>query len=51
MHCPDGYVYHYDIDISPEVPPLLNRRVFQALSNSNVLGGVRGVYDGKIAQP
>ncbi|CAG8663706.1 17322_t:CDS:10 [Rhizophagus irregularis] len=46
---PKMKITHYDVTISPEVPPRLNRKVFACFSeeNKNALGGVKPVYDGK----
>ncbi|CAB4399861.1 unnamed protein product [Rhizophagus irregularis] len=46
---PKMRITHYDITISPEVPPRLNRKVFERFSkdNQDALGGVKPVYDGK----
>ncbi|CAJ0642584.1 11300_t:CDS:10 [Entrophospora sp. SA101] len=44
---PDFNVYQYDVNISPEVPPGLNRRVFKHLESLGTLGGVKPVYDGR----
>ncbi|MCE8166458.1 MAG: hypothetical protein I3270_02320 [Candidatus Moeniiplasma glomeromycotorum] len=45
---PKMRITHYDITISPEVPPRLNRKVFERFSkdNQDALGGVKPVYDG-----
>ncbi|PKK68178.1 Piwi-domain-containing protein [Rhizophagus irregularis] len=42
---PKMKITHYDVTISPEVPPRLNRKVFACFSeeNKNVLGGVKPV--------
>ncbi|PKY60705.1 hypothetical protein RhiirA4_484703, partial [Rhizophagus irregularis] len=44
---PKMKITHYDVTISPEVPPRLNRKVFACFSeeNKNALGGVKPVYD------
>ncbi|CAB4409322.1 unnamed protein product [Rhizophagus irregularis] len=46
---PKMKIIHYVIMIKPEVPPRLNRKVFNHFSEKNqeVLGGVRPVFDGK----
>ncbi|CAG8636514.1 4391_t:CDS:10 [Ambispora gerdemannii] len=47
---PDSNVYHYDIDIQPEVPSGLSKKIFeyfQETERGGILGGVRGVYDGR----
>ena len=43
---PSSDIYHYNIVITPKVPPALNRKVFQVAENSNFFGGVRPVFDG-----
>ncbi|CAB4400131.1 unnamed protein product [Rhizophagus irregularis] len=42
-------IIHYDVTIKPEVPPRLNRKVFNLFSEKNqeALGGVRPVFDGR----
>ncbi|KAG9307330.1 hypothetical protein G9A89_017158 [Geosiphon pyriformis] len=50
LQLPDSNAYQYDIDISPEVPPALNRKVFKFFQESErggILGGVKPVYDGR----
>ncbi|KAG9326406.1 hypothetical protein KVV02_008026 [Mortierella alpina] len=47
---PDTIIYHYDVTITPDVPPPVNRRVyeqFQTQYRDSDLGGVRPVYDGR----
>ncbi|GBC06890.1 hypothetical protein RclHR1_07120003 [Rhizophagus clarus] len=45
---PSSKIYHYDIDISPEVPSALNRKVFQRAERAEIsLSGIRAVYDGR----
>ncbi len=42
-------MYHYDIEISPEVVPPLSRKVFELFVNverGGILGGIKPVYDG-----
>ncbi|PKC13872.1 Piwi-domain-containing protein [Rhizophagus irregularis] len=41
---PASNIHHYDIVISPEVPPTLNRKIFQIAENS--FSGIRAVFDG-----
>ncbi|CAG8457935.1 8826_t:CDS:2 [Funneliformis mosseae] len=46
---PDSNVHHYDVTITPEVPPSLNRKIyceFEAL-NENILATARPVFDGR----
>ncbi|CAG8475064.1 Piwi domain-containing protein [Rhizophagus irregularis DAOM 181602=DAOM 197198] len=42
---PSSNIYHYDIVIIPEVPPTLNRKIFQVAENS--FPGIRAVFDGR----
>ncbi|GBC06891.1 hypothetical protein RclHR1_07120004 [Rhizophagus clarus] len=42
---PSSKICHYDIIVTPEVPPALNRKVFRETENS--LFGIRAVYDGR----
>ncbi|RGB43667.1 Piwi domain-containing protein [Rhizophagus diaphanus] len=42
---PDSNIHHYDIDISPEVPTTLNRKIFQIAENS--FHDIRAVFDGR----
>lgn len=47
---PDQNIIHYDVTVTPDVPPVLNRRVFQYwedLHLSEALGNIRSVYDGR----
>ena len=47
---PGKNLYHYDIKITPEIPPSLNRRVFKELMlkyGETELGGSIAVYDGR----
>ncbi|CAB4483319.1 unnamed protein product [Rhizophagus irregularis] len=47
---PDANIHHYDIDISPEVPPAMNRKIykhFEALHSEKDLGKIKPVYDGR----
>jgi len=46
---PETNIHHYDINITPEVPPKLNRRIFQELENLNSkdkFKGILPIYDG-----
>src|SRR2546423_6263312 len=46
---PDTNIYHYNVTIIPEVPPILNRRIFQRfeeLHSRSDLGRIKPVYDG-----
>ncbi|GBC06888.1 hypothetical protein RclHR1_07120002, partial [Rhizophagus clarus] len=42
---PSSDIYHYDIVIMPEVPPALNRKIFQEAENS-LFGSIKAVFDG-----
>ncbi|RIA81109.1 Piwi domain-containing protein [Glomus cerebriforme] len=47
---PVNDIIQYDVIITPDVPPRLNRKVFNKFSESNrggALGGARPVYDGR----
>ncbi|PKK79735.1 Piwi-domain-containing protein [Rhizophagus irregularis] len=47
---PDANIHFYDIDISPEVPPAMNRKIykhFEALHSEKDLGKIKPVYDGR----
>src|SRR6266542_3042 len=46
---PDSNIHHYDVTITPEVPPSLNRRIYFEFENlqTNVLGHVKPVFDGR----
>ena len=47
---PSINVQHYDVTITPDVPPLVNRRVFQNLvqvHGASDLGGSQPVFDGR----
>ena len=45
---PKGKIIHYDVTITPDVPPRLNRKIFQRFlkDQAETLGGVKPVYDG-----
>ncbi|KAF9193168.1 Eukaryotic translation initiation factor 2C [Haplosporangium sp. Z 11] len=43
-------VHHYDVTITPDVPPLVNRRIFTQMTSvygQSDLGGVQPVFDGR----
>ena len=44
---PDTNIHHYDVTITPEVPPALNRRIYMHFeeTNSEALGRIKPVYD------
>ncbi|PKY61478.1 PAZ domain-containing protein [Rhizophagus irregularis] len=46
---PKMKIIYYDVKISPEVPPRLNRKVFTCFmeENKQALGGVKPVFDGR----
>ncbi|CAG8640857.1 6105_t:CDS:10, partial [Ambispora gerdemannii] len=49
-HLPDVNVTHYDVTITPDVPPAINKRVyklFEDLQRSQGLGGIKPVFDGR----
>jgi hypothetical protein len=49
LQLPQASIIHYDVTITPDVPPQLNRRVFERfveLNRNGALGGTRPVYDG-----
>ncbi|CAG8640305.1 9527_t:CDS:10, partial [Ambispora leptoticha] len=48
-YLPDNNIIHYDVTISPDVPPVLNRKVFQEFETHNrgALGGIRPIFDGR----
>ncbi|CAB4490634.1 unnamed protein product [Rhizophagus irregularis] len=43
---PDSNIHHYDIVISPEVPPTLNRKIFQ-IATENSFYGIKAIFDGR----
>ncbi|KAG0216514.1 hypothetical protein BGX28_000028 [Mortierella sp. GBA30] len=47
---PDITVHHYDVTITPDVPPPVNRKVFSQMLESyrnSDLGGCRPIFDGR----
>ena len=46
---PDANIHHYDVTITPEVPPALNRKIYKHFEeiNSEALGKIKPVYDGR----
>ncbi|KAF9945058.1 eukaryotic translation initiation factor 2C, 2 [Modicella reniformis] len=47
---PDIMVHHYDVTVTPDVPPVANRKVFQQFITTygdTELKGARPVYDGR----
>ncbi|KAK3831847.1 MAG: Piwi domain-containing protein [Linnemannia elongata] len=46
----DNMIHHYDVTITPEVPPPVNRKIFHQFTTSygtSHLKGARAVYDGR----
>src|SRR3954454_8465990 len=46
---PDANVHHYDITITPDVPPALNRKIYRQFEevHAESLGRIKPVYDGR----
>ncbi|CAG8690438.1 3353_t:CDS:2, partial [Acaulospora colombiana] len=46
---PRANVHHYDVTITPDVPPKLNRRIYRKFEedNANTLNNIRPVFDGR----
>ncbi|KAJ3089874.1 hypothetical protein HK102_005260 [Quaeritorhiza haematococci] len=48
---PGQNIHHYDVNITPDVPPAKNRRIYQLWEDSSLLSGalngIRPVYDGR----
>jgi hypothetical protein len=47
---PEANIHHYDVTITPEVPPSLNRKVYQEFENLNSkskFNGILPVFDGR----
>ncbi|KAG0001838.1 hypothetical protein BGZ80_006110, partial [Entomortierella chlamydospora] len=47
---PNINIHHYDVTITPDVPPVVNRRVFEhmiKLYGDSDLGRTRPVFDGR----
>ncbi|KAI9140303.1 hypothetical protein BKA69DRAFT_535502 [Paraphysoderma sedebokerense] len=46
---PSGNIYHYDIDIVPDVPRNIKRQIFACLAemHRDVIGRIHPVYDGQ----
>ena len=48
---PDMKIIHYDVTITPDVPPTLNRIIFaefERLNLAGALGNIRSIFDGKL---
>jgi hypothetical protein len=46
---PEANIHHYDINITPEVPPKLNRKIYQELeylNKNDKFNGILPIYDG-----
>ncbi|CAG8668612.1 21019_t:CDS:2 [Gigaspora margarita] len=47
---PEANIHHYDVTITPDVPPALNRKVFkrfEELERNGGLGDVKPIFDGR----
>lgn len=47
---PNIMIHHYDVTVSPDVPPPVNRKIFEQLTTSyreSDLNGARPVFDGR----
>ena len=47
VQLPQGILYHYDIDITPNCPKKINRIMFEALLKNECFGNQKPVFDGK----
>ncbi|KNC97956.1 uncharacterized protein SPPG_06944 [Spizellomyces punctatus DAOM BR117] len=51
MTLPGQNIHHYDVNITPDVPPAKNRRIYQLWEDeqllSGALNGIRPVFDGR----
>ncbi|CAJ0824534.1 10343_t:CDS:10 [Entrophospora sp. SA101] len=50
LDLPEANFTHYDVTITPDVPPPINRKVvgtFEAQHRNDVLGGMRLIFDGR----
>ncbi|KAJ3355542.1 hypothetical protein HDU83_003209 [Entophlyctis luteolus] len=48
LQIPDADCYHYDVDITPEAPPAINRRVFDKWKQAHASKEAKvAVYDGR----
>ena len=48
---PQSSIIHYDVTISPDVPPVINRKVyeeFETHQRNGALNGLKPVFDGMI---
>ena len=47
VNIPNMNIIHYDVTITPEVPPILNRKIFAEFERLNIaLGNIHSVFDG-----
>jgi hypothetical protein len=49
---PAQNIIHYDVTITPDVPPALNRKIFEEFEKINregPLDGIRPVFDGTLS--
>ncbi len=49
LSLPIQNIIHYDVTITPDVPPALNRKIFEEFEKINRIGqlnGIRSVFDG-----
>lgn len=47
---PQNNIHHYDITITPDVPPVINRKIwktFEDQGGQGSLAGIKPVYDGR----
>jgi hypothetical protein len=47
---PEGNIHHYDITITPDVPPVINRKIWKTFEDQDgqgALNKIRPVYDGR----
>ncbi|KAG0225023.1 argonaute 1 [Actinomortierella wolfii] len=50
IQLPDGLIYHYDVSITPETPPSVNRKVFTSLIElflDSDFNNIRPFFDGR----
>lgn len=47
---PENNIHHYDITITPDVPPVINRKIWKTFEDQDgqgSLNGIKPVYDGR----
>jgi N-terminal domain of argonaute len=47
---PRNHIHHYDVTITPDVPPVINRKIWKTFEDQDGQGslkGIRPVYDGR----